>query len=905
MATILHIGQDEAEQKLIQSALGQQYNVLAANDGPTAIQYCTIIQPDLVLMNLALPDIDGNELVSRLKTFMPQTPILVITANYFAQGVTPGLTIEADGILTRPIDVATLRRQVQSFLPPLAEFPDSVPSLLPDDKIVQQYEAQIAVLNQANKRLASLNAISALIGTSLDLEHLTDEILAQIQKTIAFDSATLFLLKGDILEAAASRGLSGYRRGMNTYRKNSRNSAWQVAENKLPLIINDVTKSDAWESRPELGQIRSWLGVPLIYKDRVVGVLTLDKNEPNAFTEAEARYVFNLAYQIAIAVENAQLFEEWERQSIHLKLINEVAQEINTILDVDDLFDALARAIFERLHYDRVAILEVDLPRSFLVLKAIYGENSAGLKPGLYRQDINAGLIGKVARTGQTLVVNDASPDEAFLPAAGMEIRSAFVAPIIIDNQVGAVINVDRSVPHGFGDEDLWTLSSLASQATTVIENARLYRQVQAYSNKLERTVTARTQRLQAIKHLSQVVSQGLALDELLGLVGQGISQIFAADASAQVAVAIGLVGGTDLLLKTIYGSDMAKNNRQTAPIVNDNTLISHVLRLKIDPETPVGQVIGQARPVILHNWDIQNNDQLPPIQKAGVVNSVMMAPLITGGKMIGLIKVESNVPDTFDESDLETLEALAFQVASAIEHARLLQRTREIAVVEERTRLARDMHDGIAQNLAYLLLQVDRCLNMVEEGGKLETPLERVHALLKQNIDELRRNIFDLRPVELEGKSFFEVLESFVIEFGRRWHLKTTFQTGAETVDVSPEVESTLYRILQEALSNAQQHAQCRELLVRLAVAEDHWITLEITDDGCGFPAGRSEQDVQKQTGKGLGLISMRERAAMVGGDLIVESASGAGTRVFAKLPLHRELPEYPNPNLAPRWDR
>jgi signal transduction histidine kinase len=247
---------------------------------------------------------------------------------------------------------------------------------------------------------------------------------------------------------------------------------------------------------------------------------------------------------------------------------------------------------------------------------------------------------------------------------------------------------------------------------------------------------------------------------------------------------------------------------------------------------------------------------------------------------------IESQVAGVFDGSDLEMLETLAFQVASAIEHARLLQKTREIAIVEERTRLARDMHDGVAQNLAYLLIQVDRCLNKVEEETPLEAQLEQIGSLLKQNIDELRRNIFDLRPVELEGKSLFQVFENFVAEFGRRWNLKTICTVPDEAVEVSPEVERSLYRILQEALSNAQQHAQCGRLSVKLIVENGQWITLEIWDNGRGFDLSRRGQKLRKRKGKGFGLISMRERAESVGGQFTVESIPGQGTRIFARLP-------------------
>lgn len=207
-------------------------------------------------------------------------------------------------------------------------------------------------------------------------------------------------------------------------------------------------------------------------------------------------------------------------------------------------------------------------------------------------------------------------------------------------------------------------------------------------------------------------------------------------------------------------------------------------------------------------------------------------------------------------------------------------------------------MHDGVAQNLAYLLIQVDRCLNMVEEGGKLEQQLEQISALLKQNIEELRRNIFDLRPVELEGKSLFEVIKNFVTEFGQRWNLKTTCIIEGEVEEVSPEVESSLYRILQETLSNARQHAQCTQLWVKVAVKDRHWVTLEVQDDGRGFDPDQplhSEQSSQghakKRRSRGLGLTSMRERAQQIGGHLVVDSQRHRGTRIFAQLPLQVSL--------------
>ena len=182
MATILYVDHNEKAQAYIQGTLGQQYNIISATDGPTAIQYCAMIQPDLILIDAALSDIDVPELTLRLKMFMPQTPILtLIDERYPAYHPYPPNRV--DGHLTKPLRLQELQQVLQVFLPDPLKVPQlTATSGILEDKLVEQFETQINALSQANKRLASLNAISALIGTSLNLDHLTDQILNQIQK---------------------------------------------------------------------------------------------------------------------------------------------------------------------------------------------------------------------------------------------------------------------------------------------------------------------------------------------------------------------------------------------------------------------------------------------------------------------------------------------------------------------------------------------------------------------------------------------------------------------------------------------------------------------------------------------------------------------------------------------------
>jgi signal transduction histidine kinase/CheY-like chemotaxis protein len=859
MTTIIHINPDPVIQNQVRQALAHAYQLVSVSDAPTAIQYAAMIQPLVILIDVDIPGL--SELTLRLKMFMPKTPILI-----FADQST--VVTGGDAVLYRPFSNQELRHTVQQLLEQFVPLPSR-----------RTLEHQITSLSEANQRLASLNTISALIGTSLDIDHLTGEILDQLKKIVDFDSATLFLLKGNVLEAAASRGFPDLGQGLNTFPENEYNSAWRVVKNKLPLVIDDVTRSGYWENRPELSRVRSWLGVPLINKDRVVGVLTLDKNEPDAFSESEARYIFTLAFQIATTVENTQLFEAMESQSTRLKLINEVSQELTTILDLGNLYSTLARSLVERLNYDRVVIFTLSPDTECLLLQAYYpdqADNDARLsEPEHYNipLDLDSGAITEAIKTGRPVLINNITDSTFTLP--GMPVRSTLAVAVFVDNKLDAVINVDSPISNCFNDHDLWTLGSLAITTATIIENARLYHNIDSYSIRLQRAVAARSQRLAAIKNISQVISQGVHVDKLLTVVGERVNQIFFDSTDDVVQVATVLLTAGKLHTRVIYQESGSEMSQTISPAIHNH-----------DPQSVVGQVITGAQPLILHNVVLNSLYSSAQVDPVNIRNSLMLAPLITAGKTIGVIMVYTLQPDTFDDADLEILETLAFQVASAVETARLLRKTREMAIVNERTRLARDMHDGVAQNLAYLLLQVDRGLNLVEPDSKLEQQLENVADLLKQNIDELRRNIFDLRPVDLEAQSLFEVLEKFVSEFGSRWRLQTSCTINSPLESVSPEIEQVVFRILQEALSNARKHAACRHIEVLLNTQVNHaqYLLLTVRDDGQGFDPNQLQYGDGAQ---GLGLISMKERAESVGGTLAVSSFPGRGTQVEVSLPL------------------
>jgi signal transduction histidine kinase len=236
------------------------------------------------------------------------------------------------------------------------------------------------------------------------------------------------------------------------------------------------------------------------------------------------------------------------------------------------------------------------------------------------------------------------------------------------------------------------------------------------------------------------------------------------------------------------------------------------------------------------------------------VLKDFLGVPIKDGDVLLGILFL-ANRPGGFEEHHAELLELFAAHAAIAITNARLYERHREFTVVEERNRLARELHDAVCQRLF--------SLRLIAQAGAPDA-LEQVDVLAAEALAELRAVIFALRPARLEDEGLAETLRKHVEVLDRVYPAGVTLEVLG-----SPEPADVVYRIAQEALSNALRHSGARNVAVRIT---DH--SLEVTDDGHGV--------VGENTG--LGLASMRERAASAGGTLTVES--GAGTTVRLVLP-------------------
>ena len=266
--------------------------------------------------------------------------------------------------------------------------------------------------------------------------------------------------------------------------------------------------------------------------------------------------------------------------------------------------------------------------------------------------------------------------------------------------------------------------------------------------------------------------------------------------------------------------------------------------------------------------------------------------PLVYGGETVGRLVVRPRAgDDAFTAADQHLLGGLAHQIGVAAHAVRLtdealrlsadLQRSRERLVTtreEERRRLHRDLHDGLGPTLGSLTLKLDVAGDLLErDPAAARALLGGLKTQAQSAVADIRRLVYALRPPALDDLGLLGAIDETAAQYNNNG-LRVSVEEPGRLPPLPAAVEVAAYRIVQEALTNVVRHAEASECVIRLALDEsDRTLRLEIRDDGRGLPPER---------GRGVGLASMRERAAELGGECVVESFSSGGTRVRASLP-------------------
>jgi signal transduction histidine kinase len=430
----------------------------------------------------------------------------------------------------------------------------------------------------------------------------------------------------------------------------------------------------------------------------------------------------------------------------------------------------------------------------------------------------------------------------------GSQTRSELVLPITIKDRVIGVLDVQSNHLNAFDESDVVVLQSLADQAAIAIDNARLFDAEQR-----------RAEQFRVISEVGSHVASILTVEELLAQMARLIQEAF-----DFYLVEIGLVEVPDLVFKTRAsraGADQFEG-----------------FHLAVDARSITGSVAATGQPLLVP--DVHQEPRYVKITATATL-SELAVPMKVQDKVIGVINVESDRREGFDESDLTVLQSLANQAAIAIENARLYEQAQKLAVMEERQRLARELHDAVTQTLfsASLISEAvpDLWESDQEEGRAL---LAELRQLSRGALAEMRTLLLELRPAALVESNLRDLLR----QLGEAAAGRTGVPVTVAVDDLCPlpeEVHVSLYRIAQEALNNVVKHARASqvEVLLRCPDSDDQGpglvqIELTIADDGRGFEATQIPPDR-------LGLGIIRERTQAIGANLELQTQPGQGTRI------------------------
>ncbi len=394
----------------------------------------------------------------------------------------------------------------------------------------------------------------------------------------------------------------------------------------------------------------------------------------------------------------------------------------------------------------------------------------------------------------------------------------------------------------------------------------------ESYTN-LEQKVIERTEKerqraeqLRTINEVSRKISSIVNLDELLAYVGNLLRQTFH---FYNVNIFLFEPDSGKLMLKTLHFS-------------GQKNVIPVGVPLEMDEAGIIGKAARSGEYVLVN--DLASEPVYRKADSMSETKSELVIPVKMGGRVLGVLDIESAEVDGFDEADVFTAQTLGDQLAVAIENARLYQETRSLAVTEERNRMAREIHDTLAQGFTGIILQLEATEQALgETTDDVQKHLNQARSLARKSLAEARRSVWNLSPQALEQLRLDEAIKHEVDRFQHDNGIDATYTQYGDRRDIPPEMGTALFRICQESLANVAKHARATSVEVVLDF-EGSEIDLTIKDNGAGFAL---DDDGKAGKSGGFGLISMRERALGQNGKFDVQSEKGGGTVIKVSFPL------------------
>jgi PAS domain S-box-containing protein len=753
------------------------------------------------------------------------------------------------------------------------------------------------------EQLAALSQASQAMTTFLEPDQVLAEIVSLANGVVDSDYTGVILVDEANNVGQSMENLPGVK--ALKYRIREEGLTRWIVRHRRAAVIDEIGQDGT--VFPSLGEgapskanplivrasIKSFAGLPLMVKDRLLGVLYLHSLRPNAFG-GQLFLLSAFANQVAIAIENARLFQNEQQQTQRLALLAEVARITATTFDPDALLQGVADCIFRHFDYPRVGLFTLDESERELLLR---GRSSSTIAveelavPGFYRLSVDEGISGYVARTGKPHLARDVSTDPYFVNPTRAPTASALGVPIFDEERVVGTVLVESEQREAFDNQDLSLLEAVADTVAIGLRNARLYQETRR-----------RVQELTLLNRIS--VGPGIALDldrmiedtfeELQGLV----------DADRVSFISVDLDAGSWEITHTWAAPGLESHTQTGGPLADAEIELN-----SLTASQPFAVSDTRTDPRIEATRELYH--QLN-------ARAALLTPVQVGGRLHGILGfTKQDERHVWHPDETRLSETIATQLALVVENAHLFEETQlraeELAIALARLEELDHLKDEFIQNVSHELrspLALVRGYAEMLDGGELGdlAPDQRmpvaVIARRARMLSDLVKDITmileaEVSPPDPEPVLWDELAQNAVEDF----------QVAAQQADLTLRAEiapdlppvcgapTYLRRVLDNLLGNAVKFTPAGgTITVRLHRDED-FVALEVSDTGVGIPADKLARIFERFYqvdgsasrrfgGMGLGLALVKQIVEAYEGHVMVESQVGHGSTFRALLP-------------------
>ena len=469
----------------------------------------------------------------------------------------------------------------------------------------------------------------------------------------------------------------------------------------------------------------------------------------------------------------------------------------------------------------------------------------------LDRSSIDAGVVGKIITEAETLRLTDVAEDPSLVgfPRRNGAPSPFLGLPITLWGRVFGALCLGRC--HGapeFDDADEREMALLGAQVGVALDHARLLQEARV-----------RERALVAVKEVSQAILEGLSTDEVLRLVARSAREL--AGASTAIVNTPDPSQGS-MMLRVAAGSQAEALEGMTFSV----------------EESFAGDVMRTGAPLLIDDVGMDGRMN-QPVVRIGGMGPALFVPLAVGDHTFGTLVVARKAGGRcFRDDDVLLLQTFAAEAAVALHYGQIRIELERLSLLEERERIAMDLHDGVIQALFVVGLSLQAAQEVTDDPEEVGIRLADAVGSIDQTIRDLRDYIFGLQPGELEDHRLERALREVAGVFQRSVGVSTLVEVEPEAASLLADRASDVTHIAREAISNAVRHSGAECVTLTLRSAEDS-VLLEVSDDGAGF-------DPEQADGQGNGLVNLRNRARALGGVLTIDSKPGAGCTVRLRVP-------------------